>query len=163
MLYRVLAFAIGLMEYNHLRNINGLNQSTVRGADVTVLESDKVSRNKLGRLNLLPLAVSLDPSLGGKRVHESLDSVTSVTFLNETNSRVNKKKKDDTDEILPVRGSTTTVRKGDGDEGSTLHNPGERVPHERKELEDDAKRTLGCNTVRNSQAELTSRTSLQVC
>lgn len=163
MLYRLSAYAIVLVEYEYLRNINGLNQSTVRRADITVLESNKVSRNKLGRLNLLPLAVSLDPSLRGKRVHESLDSVTSVTLLNETNSRVNKKKKDDTDEILPVGGSTTTVRKGDGDKGGTLHNPGERVPHERKELEEDAKGMLVHCIAGERRVMLTFRTFLQAC
>jgi hypothetical protein len=37
---------------------------------------------------------------------------------------------DDTDEVLPVWGSTSTVGKSNSDKGSSLHNPREGVPHE---------------------------------
>ncbi|KAI3484151.1 hypothetical protein L1887_52857 [Cichorium endivia] len=39
-------------------------------------------------------------------------------------------------EVWPVRGLALTVGEGDGDNGGTLHNPGEGVPHEGEELED---------------------------
>jgi hypothetical protein len=75
-------------------------------------------------LDLLPSTTSLDPGLGGQRVHQGLDGVTSVPFLDETDSRVDQQQEDDTDEILPIRGSALTVGEGDGDQGGTLHDPG---------------------------------------
>ena len=117
-------------------NIDSLGKTNIGGADITVLEGDNVSGNKLGGLDLLPGTVSLDPSLRGERVHESLDGVTGVPLLDETNSRVDEQKQDDTDEVLPVRGLASTVGESDGDKGSTLHDPGERVPHEREELQE---------------------------
>lgn len=104
-------------------NINGLNQSTVGGTDITVLEGDQVSGDKLGRLDFPPGTVSLDSSLGGEGVHESFDGVTSISFLDKTDCRVDQQEKDDTDEVLPIWGLTTTVGKGNGDEGGTLHDP----------------------------------------
>jgi len=49
--------------------------------------------------------------------------------------KTHEEKKNDTNEILPVRSSTFTVGKSDGYERRTLHDPGERVPHERLENE----------------------------
>lgn len=104
-------------------NIDGVNQSTIRGTDITVLEGDQVSGNKVGRFDFSPDTVSLHSSLGGKRVHERLDGVTSVPLLNETDGRVDEQKQDDTDEILPIRRSALTIGKGDSDKGSTFHDP----------------------------------------
>ena len=87
-------------------------------------------------LDFLPSTSTLNPSLGGQRVHEGLDGVTSIPFLDETDSRVDQQQEDDTDEILPIRGSALSVGKGDGDQGGTLHDPGQRVPHEGQELEE---------------------------
>jgi hypothetical protein len=87
-------------------------------------------------LDFLPGTSTLNPGLGGQRVHEGLDGVTSVPFLDETDSRVDQQQEDDTDEILPIRRSALSVGKGDGDQGGTLHNPGQRVPHEGQELEE---------------------------
>jgi len=87
-------------------------------------------------LDLLPSATSLDPGLGGQRVHQGLDGVTSVPLLDETDSRVDQQQEDDTDEILPIRRSALTVGKGDGDQSGTLHDPGQGVPHEGQELEE---------------------------
>jgi hypothetical protein len=87
-------------------------------------------------LDFLPCTVTLNPGLGGQGVHQRLDGVTSVPLLNETNGRVDQEQQDDTDEILPIRGSALTVGKGDSDQSSSLHDPGEGVPHEGKELQE---------------------------
>lgn len=118
-------------------DINGFDKTTIGGTDITVLESDDVTRNKLGRFDLSPGTVSLNSGLGGEGIHEGLDSVTSVSLFDETDSRVDEQKQDNTDEVLPIRGLTPTVGKGDGDKGSTLHDPGKRVPHEGEELQED--------------------------
>lgn len=114
----------------------------VRRVDIIVFESNKVFGNKFGRFNFFLLVVLFDFSFRGKRVYESFDSVISVMFFNKINSRVNKKKKDDIDEILLVGGSIIIVRKGDGDKGGIFYNLGERVLYERKELEEDVKGML---------------------
>lgn len=103
-----------------------------------MLESDKITGDELCRLDLLPITVSLDPGFGSERLHESFDGVTSVTLLDETDGRVDQQKKDDADEILPIGRGTTTVRQSDGDESCAFHDPGQGVPHEGKELEEDA-------------------------
>jgi hypothetical protein len=46
-------------------------------------------------VNLGPLAVTLDLSLGGERVHQGLDGVSGVALLNETNGRVDLEKTKD--------------------------------------------------------------------
>ena len=51
-------------------------------------------------------------------------------------SRVDQQEKDDTDEILPVRGPTLTVGESNSDDSGTLHDPREGVPHEAEELQD---------------------------
>jgi len=119
------------------RDIDSFGETTIGGTDITVLEGDEISWDKLGGLDLLPGTISLDLGLGGKGSHKSLDSVTSVSLLDETNGRVDEQKQDNTDEVLPIWWLTTTVGKSNGDQSGTLHDPRERVPHERKELEDD--------------------------
>jgi len=123
-------------------DINGINKSTVGRANVTVLESNDITWNEFGGFDLFPSTVSLDSSFGGEGVHESLDSVTGVSLFDETDGRVDDQEEDDTDEVLPIRGLTTTVGESDGDESSTLHDPRQRVPHEGQELEDDVLRVL---------------------
>jgi hypothetical protein len=121
----------------NLRDINRLDQSTIGRTDITVLEGNQISGNEFGRFNLLPSTVTLDSGLGGQRLHQSLDGVTGVPLFDETNGRVDEQKQDNTDEILPIRGFTTSVGEGDRDDGGTFHDPRKRVPHEGKELEED--------------------------
>ena len=66
---------------------------------------DHVTGHELSGLNLAVLVGTLDLHLGGERVHERLDDVTSVPFLVETDGRVDEQQGDDTDEILPVWGT----------------------------------------------------------
>lgn len=96
------------------RDVDRLGKTAVGGADVTVLERDEVTGNEGSRLwtrverrelvsktrrirqvkrmktnvDFSPLAVALDLSLRRERVHKSLDGVTGVALLNETNGRV---------------------------------------------------------------------------
>lgn len=102
-----------------------------------MFESDQVSRDKLRRFDLLPGTVSLHSSLRGKRVHERLDGVTSISFFDKTDCRVDKQKEDNTDKVLPIWGFTSTVGKSDGDKSGTFHDPRQRVPHEGQELQED--------------------------
>lgn len=118
------------------RDIDGVDQTTIRRANITVLEGNQVSGHKFGRFDFSPSTVSLNSCLGGERVHQSLDSVTGVSLLNETNGRVDEQEQDDTDEILPIRRSALTVGKSDGDKSGTFHDPRQRVPHEGQELEE---------------------------
>lgn len=122
----------------HSRDIDGLGQTTVGGTDVTMLERDKVTGHEFSGFDFLPSSITLNLGLGGKGVHESLDGVSGVTFLNETDSRVDQKQKDNTDEVLPIWGSTSTVGESDSDNSGTFHDPGKGVPHEGQELEEDA-------------------------
>ena len=82
-------------------------------------------------VNLLPVSVSLHLGLGGEGLHEGLDSVSGVSLLNESNGGVDEEKEDDTDEVLPIGGKASAVGKSNGDERGSLHDPGQRVPHER--------------------------------
>lgn len=115
-------------------DIDGLSETAVGGDDVTNLEGDHITGYEDRGLDLLPLGVTPDPGLGGEGVHEGLDGVTSVAFFVETDTRVDEEQENDTDEIGPIRGHALTVGEGDGDEGSSLHNPGQGIPHEREEL-----------------------------
>ena len=82
----------------------------------------------------MPLAIALDLGLGGQRIHERLNGVTGIALFIETDSRVNEQEEDNTNEIFPVRSATLAVGECDSDQGGSLHNPGEGVPHETKEL-----------------------------
>lgn len=115
-------------------NVDGFGKTAVGGNDVTDLEGNHITGDEVGRLDFLPLAVTLHASLGSERVHKGLDSVTGATLLVETNGGVDEEQEDDTDEILPVRCAASTVGEGDGDESGGFHDPGERVPHEGEEL-----------------------------
>jgi hypothetical protein len=73
--------------------------------------------------------------LGGKVGHESSSSVAGVVLLDERDGGVDDQKHDDTNEVLPVRRLATTVGERNSHDGSHLHDPRERVPHEAQELE----------------------------
>ncbi len=128
------------------RNVDGVKETAITGNNVTDLESDNITGNKVGRFDFDPLAVTLATSLGCERVHESLDGVTSVALLDETNGGVDEEEENDTDEVLPIGSLALTVGESDGDDGGTFHDPGERVPHEGKELKDRVG-LLGLNLV----------------
>ena len=98
-----------------LRDINSFDETTVGRADVTVFESDQVTGDELGRLDFFPGTVTLDLCLRSERVHECLDGVSGVSLLDETDGGVDQEQENDTDEILPIGGSTTTVGQGNGD------------------------------------------------
>lgn len=115
-------------------HVDSFRETAIGGNDVTNLEGHHVTRNKLGRFDLEPFAFTLDLGLGRERVHECLDGIASTAFLVEADSRVDEQQEDNTNEILPIRRHTLTVREGNGDESSTLHDPGQRVPHETQEL-----------------------------
>jgi hypothetical protein len=112
------------------RDSDGVEEAAVGGDDVANLEGDHVSRDKVGRVDFVPDTAATALGLGGERLHEGLDSVTSGALLVEADSRVDEQEKDDSDEILPIGGLASTVRESNGDEGGSLHDPGEGVPHE---------------------------------
>ena len=116
------------------RHVDRLGETTVGGDDVSDFERNHVSGNQVCRFDFTPSSGAPDLGLGRKRVHEGLDSVSGAPFLVETNGRVGKQEQDDTNEIFPVGWASSTVRESDGDEGGSLHDPRERVPHERQEL-----------------------------
>lgn len=132
----LLALGQGLAGKSSLidRDVDSLGQTAVGGDDVSNLEGDHVTGNESGRLDLGPGTVTLALGLGGKGVHESLDGISGVALLVETDTGVDEQQEDDTDEILPVWRAVLTVGECDSDEGGALHHPGQGVPHETQEL-----------------------------
>lgn len=112
------------------RDVDGIVETAVGGNDVSDLEGDDISGNELRRFDFRPGTVTAALGLGRERLHKSLDSVTGRSLLVESDTGVDEEEEDDTDEILPVWGSASTVRESDGDKGSSLHDPREGVPHE---------------------------------
>jgi hypothetical protein len=117
------------------RNVDSLGETAVGGNDVTNFEGDHVTGDEVGGFDFLPLTVTLDLGFGGERVHKGLDSVTSVALFVETDGRVGEEEENDTDKVGPVRRLALTVGESDSDEGGSFHDPGERIPHEREELQ----------------------------
>lgn len=91
------------------RNVDGLRQSAVGGDDVTDLEGDHVTGDEVGRLDFVPVAVTLDLGLGCEGVHEGLDGISGVVFFVETDGGVDEEEEDDTDKVLPIGGHALTV------------------------------------------------------
>jgi hypothetical protein len=116
------------------RDVDSLSETAVGGDNITDFERDHVTGYEDGGFDFGPRSLTLALGFGCERVHEGLDGISSVAFLVETDGRVDEKQENDTDEILPVRGTVFAVGQGDGDEGSTFHDPGERIPHETEEL-----------------------------
>jgi len=115
-------------------DVDGLGKTAVGGNNVTNFEGDHVTRDQGGGFDFAPLTSAADFSLGRERIHEGLDGVTGVALLVETDGGIDEEQEDDTDEILPIRGLALTIGEGDGDEGGSLHDPGEGIPHKGKEL-----------------------------
>lgn len=118
------------------RDVDGINKAGISGDNISELDSNDITGNQGRSLESSPLAITLDLGLRGEGGHESLDGVSSLTLLNITDGGVGEQKEDDTDEIGPVGGFTSSVGKDDGNDGSSLHDPRKRVPHEGQELHD---------------------------
>jgi len=116
------------------RDVDSFSETTVGGNNVTDFEGNHVTGNKISRFDLGPAAIALDFGFGSERIHEGLYCITSITLFVETDSRVDEQQQDDTDKVLPVGCTTFTVGKGDSDESSGFHDPGERIPHETQKL-----------------------------
>lgn len=112
------------------RDVDGVEEAAVGGDNVSNLERDDISGDEVGRVDLSPLAVATALGLGGERLHEGLDGASSGALLVEADTRVDEEEENDSGEIRPVRGATFSIREGDGDEGGSLHDPREGVPHE---------------------------------
>lgn len=90
-----------------------------RGRPVSRMLFDAFSR----MIRLQDLLDSLESKLEelGKREKEE---------EKERGRKTHEEKENDTDEILPVRRLSSSVGKSDSDKSGSLHDPGERVPHE---------------------------------
>lgn len=111
-------------------NGNGVEETAVGGNDISNLEGDDISGNEVGGVDLTPDTVATALGLGRERLHEGLDGVSGGALLVESDTRVDEEEEDDSDEVLPIWGLALSVGKGDGDEGGSLHDPREGVPHE---------------------------------
>lgn len=104
-------------------NRDSVVETAVGGNDISNFEGNDISGNEVRRFDFEPGAITTALGLGGEGFHEGLDSVTSGSFFVETDTRVDEQKEDDTDEILPIWGSTSTVGECDSYESSSFHDP----------------------------------------
>uniref|UniRef100_A0A0A9FQW0 Mha2 n=1 Tax=Arundo donax TaxID=35708 RepID=A0A0A9FQW0_ARUDO len=134
---RALGHWEGLSSKCRLINLKGitLEETSIGRDDVTELNADDVTGNQDCSLLLTPSAIPQHLGLRGKVGHERGGGVASVVLLDEGDGGVDDQEHDDTDEVLPVRGLAIAVGECDGHDGGHLHDPGQRVPHEPKELE----------------------------
>jgi hypothetical protein len=116
-------------------HVDRLGKTAVGRDDVADFERNHVTGDKLRRLDLAPCTTAPDPRLGGERVHERLDGIPGGALLVEADGRVDEEQEDDTDEVVPIWRAVLAVGECNSDQGGSLHDPRERVPHETEELE----------------------------
>ena len=104
-------------------NVDSVVETAIGGNDISNLEGDDISGNEVRRFDFEPGAITTALGLGGEGFHKGLDSVTSGSFFVETDTRVDEQEEDDTDEILPIWGSASTVGECDSYESSSFHDP----------------------------------------
>ncbi|KAF1807337.1 hypothetical protein FB192DRAFT_1020960 [Mucor lusitanicus] len=102
---------------------------------ISEFDRDHITWHQFSSFHCTPLTVSLHFAFRSQRVHQCLDSITSLTLLQEANDGVCQQEKDNTNEILPVWRLTTTIGQSNGHQSSSFHDPGQRIPHEAQKLQ----------------------------
>jgi hypothetical protein len=74
-------------------HVDGFRETAIhliRRNDITDLEWDHITRDKISGFDFGPGTITLDFCFGSEGFHQGFDSVTSIAFLVETNSGIDK-------------------------------------------------------------------------